>query len=133
LVHANVWVLSLCFLASTSKALLYHFQILSKNFGVTLDSKLTICPHIHVTNLYKSCYNYNIRAIRHIRSALAKNVLQVAHLSLDYANSLLWVSQTEKSAVLPSLFRSCNLVCLTTNMLLSVNCISCIGFFLNSE
>lgn len=61
-----------------------------KTLGVTLDSKLTFRPHI--TNLCKSCF-YHIRAIRHIRSALTKNMSQTIACSLvssrlDYANSL---------------------------------------------
>src|SRR6218665_875823 len=86
LVRGNACVLSLCSLASTSQALLYHFQIL----GVTLDSKLTFRPHI--TNLCKSFF-YHIRAIRHIRSALTMDMSQTIACSLvssrlDYANSL---------------------------------------------
>src|SRR6218665_3994564 len=89
LVRGNGCVLSLCSLASTSQALLYHFQILL-TLGVTLDSKLTFRPHI--TNLCKSCF-YHIRAIRHIRSALTKDMSQTIAGSLvssrlDYANSL---------------------------------------------
>ena len=61
-----------------------------KTLGVTLDSKLTFRPHI--TNLCKSCF-YHIRAIRHIRSALTKNMSQTLACSLvssrlDYANSV---------------------------------------------
>src|SRR6218665_2694611 len=61
-----------------------------KTLGVTLDSKLTFRPHI--TNLCKSCF-YHIRAIRHIRSALTKDMSQTIGCSLvssrlDYANSL---------------------------------------------
>src|SRR5688572_33131752 len=63
-----------------------------KTLGVTLDSKLTFPPHI--TSLCKSCF-YHIRAIRHIRSALTKNMSQTIACSLvglssrlDYANSL---------------------------------------------
>src|SRR6218665_2414933 len=44
--------------------------------GVTLDSKLTFRPHI--TNLSKSCF-YHIRAIRHIRSALTKDMSQTIY------------------------------------------------------
>ena len=61
-----------------------------KTLGVTLDRKLTFRPHI--TSLCKSCF-YHIRAIRHIRSALTKNMSQTIACSLvssrlDYANSL---------------------------------------------
>src|SRR6218665_3089125 len=61
-----------------------------KTLDVTLDGKLTFRPHI--TNLYKSCF-YHIRAIRHIRSALTKDMSQTIACSLvssrlDYANSL---------------------------------------------
>ena len=61
-----------------------------KTLGVTLDSKHTFRPHI--TNVCKSCF-YLIRAIRHIRSALTKNMSQTIACSLvssrlDYANSV---------------------------------------------
>src|SRR6218665_2408030 len=61
-----------------------------KTLGVTLDSKLTFRPHI--TSLCKSCF-YHIRAIRHIRKALAKDMSQTIACSLvlshlDFANSL---------------------------------------------
>src|SRR6218665_3668594 len=61
-----------------------------ETLGVTLDSKLTFRPHI--TNLCKSCF-YHIRAIRHIRSALTKDMSQtiaclLVSSRLDYANSL---------------------------------------------
>src|SRR6218665_3496433 len=61
-----------------------------KTLGVTLDSKLTFRSHI--TNLCNSCF-YHIRAIRHIRSALTKDMSQtiacsLVSSSLDYANSL---------------------------------------------
>src|SRR6218665_54343 len=61
-----------------------------KTLGVTLDSKLTFRPRI--TNLCKSCF-YHIRAIRHMRSALTKDMSQTIACSLvssrlDYANSL---------------------------------------------
>ena len=57
---------------------------------MTLDSNLTFRPHI--TNLCKSCF-YHIRAIRHIRSALTKDMSQTIACSLvcsrlDYANSV---------------------------------------------
>jgi len=61
-----------------------------KTLGVTMDSKLTFRPNI--SNLCKSFY-YHIRAIRHIRSALTKNMSQTIACSLvssrlDYANSV---------------------------------------------
>ena len=61
-----------------------------KTLGVTLDSNLTFQSHI--TNLCKSCF-YHIRAIRHIRSALTKDMSQTIACSLvcsrlDYANSV---------------------------------------------
>jgi len=61
-----------------------------KPLSVTLDSKLTFRPHI--TNLCKSCF-YHVRAIRHIRSALTKDMSQTIACSLvssrlDYANLL---------------------------------------------
>src|SRR6218665_3639792 len=61
-----------------------------KTLSVTLDSKLTL--RLHITNLCKSCFYHN-RAIRHIRSALTKNMSQTIACSLvssrlDYANSL---------------------------------------------
>lgn len=61
-----------------------------KTLGVTLDSMLTF--RMHVTNLCRSCF-YHIRAIRHIRSALTKDMsktLACALVSsrLDYANAI---------------------------------------------
>src|SRR6218665_3026709 len=61
-----------------------------KTLSVTLDSKLTL--RLHITNLCKSCFYHN-RAIRHIGSALTKNMSQTIACSLvssrlDYANSL---------------------------------------------
>src|SRR6218665_154794 len=47
--------------------------------GVTVDNKLTFQQHI--TNLCKFCF-YHIRAIRHIRSALTKNMSQTTACSL---------------------------------------------------
>jgi len=75
-----------------------------KTLGVTLDSKLTFRPPI--TNLCKFCF-YHIRAIRHIRSALTKNMSQTQvpahlfHLALIMPIRFLWVSLTQKS-------KSCN-------------------------
>src|SRR5678815_2603182 len=66
-----------------------------KTLGVTLDSKLTFRPHI--TNLCTSCF-YHIRAIRHIRSALTKNMSQTIACSLVSSPiPFLWVSQTLNS------------------------------------
>ena len=61
-----------------------------KTLGVTLDSHLTFQHHI--TNLCKSCF-YHIRSLRHIRSALTKEMSQTIACSLvcsrlDYANSV---------------------------------------------
>src|SRR6218665_3069958 len=67
-----------------------------KTLGVTLDSKLTFRPHI--TTLCKSGF-YHIRAIRHIRSALTKNMSQTIACSLVSSPLImqirfLWVSLT---------------------------------------
>jgi len=59
--------------------------------GVTLDSQLTLDPH--VAAITKSC-NYHIRALRHIRSSITDDMAKSIAVSLvssrlDYANSLL--------------------------------------------
>jgi hypothetical protein len=60
--------------------------------GVTLDSQLTLGPH--VAAITKSC-NYHIRALRHIRSSITDDMAKSIAVSLvssrlDYANSLLY-------------------------------------------
>ena len=124
-----------------------------KTLGVTLDSKLTFRPHI--SNLCKSCYNstrmirsycwtaglsVHIRAIRHIRSTLTKNMSQTIACSLvssrlDYANSLfVGVSDLELKRlqrIQNSLARVVMRVPLRTCS--SVLLHQLIGFLLNSE
>src|SRR6218665_3280909 len=109
-----------------------------KPLGVTLDSKLTFRPHI--TNICKSCF-YHIRAIRHIRSALTKDLSQTIACSLvssrlDYANSLfVGVSDLEVKRlqlIQNSLARI--VLCVPLYELAHQSYyIICIGFLLNSE
>src|SRR6218665_927908 len=61
-------------------------------FRLTLDDKLTFPPRITNLHVGKSCFNH-IKAKRHIKSALTKNMWQTTPCSLissriDYANSL---------------------------------------------
>ena len=63
-----------------------------KILGVTLDNALNF--ENHVANVVKSC-NYHIRALRHLRRSLTKEVANTLACSIvgtriDYCNALLY-------------------------------------------
>src|SRR3989442_8448186 len=68
------------------------FSVQLKSLGVTLDQGLTFDQHVR--NVVKAS-NFNIRALRHIRPLLTREVANTVACSivstrLDYCNSLLY-------------------------------------------
>jgi len=71
-----------------------QFSYTVKILGVTLDSNLTLGPHIKAVSKY--CF-YHIRSFRQIRPSMDRSMAMavasaLVSARLDYANSFFWVS-----------------------------------------